>query len=204
MGGLEELGFDGVALSVKPPHDPIQTALQLAYAYSMGAKKVHVLLATGMKCLPVSIYASKYFDRVSTDSSSYNVEAAMAVYKLIPYGDLKFGTKGAKNSKLVGLPCDCPVCSLVERKMDVEFLSNARLTKLRNIILMLHNVYQWCRFIKILKSIVYNDNYYYSFVKKVAGSETIKAIDFFKTAVENDVYVAYDKFFKTQSIERWL
>jgi hypothetical protein len=72
---MKDYEFSGLAFSPKPLTVE-SVAINLAFANHVGAKKVHIFLGTGADITPLTVYAKKFFDRLTFDSSSFSISGA--------------------------------------------------------------------------------------------------------------------------------
>ena len=186
--GLEEFDLDGMSLSHKPPNDPMQIALLGAYAKSKGIKNIHVLLGTGFETTPIIIYESRYFDFLTFDSSSYGVGAQLMKYN-IPNSKnaIHFGRK--YDGKTKGLPCNCPVCSVI----TIEDLQKGG--SVPGALMSLHNLYIYIQRVEYLKTIEDAEEFM-TYAKQTHSKKTIRALEFLRHFEEHGFEAAYRRYFR--------
>jgi len=158
-GGLMEYDdWEGYALSIKPPSNPYILIDWLKFAIDNDLRNIHILGVTGRLTIGVMIYFSKYFDSIKFDSSSYLVGRRFRGY-FLPYlmlqGIILTDKENIRNEdvKLLPseLPCDCPVCREID-DMGI-FASSGSNKNIASELISMHNLYQYVRYIQLLKSI---------------------------------------------------
>lgn len=191
----KDFDFDGLAFSPKPLTTET-VATVLAYAHNLGVRKVHVFLGTGEEITPLLVYAKKFFDRLTFDSSSFSIAGARYRSYYYPYKLSKTIDFGKQyNSNLDTLPCTCPVCTLSTIK---DFNDEGSLP---GGLIALHNLYVYLQYYIFLKNLSADRNLYTDFLKDQNLLETIKMLNFLDTSSETDFYTAYKKYFGRQSLE---
>jgi len=190
-GCLKDFSFDGICGSPKPPNDPMQVALHIAFAHSKGAKRAHILLGTGSAATPVNVYGSKLFDLFTFDSSSYATGSKLRKYEL-PYSDeaIYFSTLSGRKVKLERLPCDCPVCRLATPD---DLAADGSVP---GALISLHNLYNYLRKINLLSSLASDEEAYLDYVKRYYPASTVRAIEFLQRYRETDFHTAYSEYFR--------
>lgn len=177
---VKDTEFDGIAYSPKPPV-PMGIALQLAYGYNRGDKDVHMFTGTGLNTIPVVVFAKKFYNKLTFDSSSFSVQGARyRSYCNFFYlaSGIDFG-KGY-TSTLKKLPCVCPVCLLA----TVDDLNKEG--SLPGGLIALHNLYITLQYIYILSILADSYEDYIKFLGVYArDQETIKAVSFLQSVYEN-------------------
>lgn len=194
---VEDLEFSGYAFSPKPIN--VQTtALVLAYAREIGAKKVHIFLGSGEKVTPVMVYAKKWFDRLTFDSSSFSISGARYQRYFLPYKlskSIAFG--GQYKGKIKRLPCSCPVCQLATID-DLRVEKGSYATKTASLpggLIALHNLYVYLQYYHFLTALTDYKELFRSFLEDRGLPTTVKMLDFLDFADEAGFYDAYNKFF---------
>lgn len=180
---MADLEFDGAALACRPPTAK-QTAMGLGFVMDKEVKKVHVLLGTGKATIPLIIYAKKYFDRVTVDSSSFSQSGAIYRSYYLPFNltqSLEFGEKFTSTIK--HLPCDCPVCQIT----TVDDLNVAKIgvksdakkdASLPGGLIALHNLYMVLRYYYFLDMLADDREAYVRFLKTEGYNGAIEAMNF--------------------------
>lgn len=177
---VKDFKFDGWAIGMKPPWDPMIQAMGFMFLWEKGefkkdsCKWVHFFGTSGKHVVPTITYAAKFLPdriKVTYDSSSFNIGSMFRRY-LMPYGigpQLSFGETFVLNKELTTLPCDCPVCRTIG---DVSRLNEKDLPA--SILICLHNLYQYVIYNKVLNSLI-----------KVDTKESVQEIEGKKVIVEN-------------------
>lgn len=197
-GAVSDYEFDGYAFSPKPP-SALQIAFTLAYAHEHDMKRVHIFLGTGMKTLPVLLYAKRYFDHLTFDSASFSLQGARFRSYCLPFRPGSYVEFGKSyKGELKKLPCSCPVCQL--STVDVFNIdSSTKTEKLSESVpgglIALHNLYVWLSYIDFLDSL--SDSYgdYMAFLRAQDFLKTIKAIEFLRYSEEVGLDDAFKKYF---------
>jgi len=181
--GLKEYNdWEGYALSVKPPGNPYILVDWLKFAIDNNLKNIHILGVSGKYTMGILLYLSNYFDSIKFDSSSYNTGRRFRKYNF-PYdtsNGMIFTSKEnirQEKYKIMPdiLPCDCPVCRGID---DIKVLfDNNEKTEIGELISM-HNLYQYIRYIRVLKSILPNPYLYRQFIPKIS-----KIIEYSETKI---------------------
>jgi len=201
---VKDFKFDGFAVGMKPPWDPMIQAMGFMYLWEKGEfekesfKWVHFFGTSGKNVVPAIVYmASKLPShiRVSYDSSSYNIGSIYRTYYLpLDQGpNLSFGNKFEKiNPHLKQLPCMCPVCSSVG---DVNELNTTDIYA--GTLISLHNLYQYIDYNNILNSIVNDKDKFIDYLRQVNNNEkTLMSIEFIDFAMDKGLKNAVDKYAK--------
>lgn len=179
--------FDGVCMSPKPPNDPMQVALHIAFAKSIGYKNIHILLGSGKSVTPIIVYGRRFFDLITFDSSSYAVGSIYKRYNLPTMkGALDFGRKG---DKIKEFPCECPIC----RNCKVVHVTTGGSTP--GVLLSLHNLYIYLKFVEDLRILSEDDVVFTEIVRGNTPEKTWIALEFLKYFEEEDFDKAYNRFF---------
>jgi len=189
---MEGLEFDGVGLGVMSTD--LDTVVDgIIFAYENGFKRIHAFQGSGNATIPILIYASKYFDLVTVDSTRYLRSGA--AYKMFEMPAYKMRLLAGRKKKKHGIgdyathPCHCPVCQVAIEKYGENFLNRELGSFEEGALLALHNLYVWMEHFNFMLSI--RDNYeifsqlikrYSRRVKVHIGAreghfETIKAIE---------------------------
>ena len=173
-GGLKEYDdWEGYALSVKPQSDPYILVDWLKFAIDNDLRNIHILGVSGRLTIGVMIYFSKYFDSIKFDSSSYSIGKRFRRY-FLPYlmlqGMILTDRENICNEdvKLLPseLPCDCPVCREID---DMEiFVSSSDDKNIASELICMHNLYQYVRYIQLLKSLSSDIHVYRRFFPKIS------------------------------------
>jgi hypothetical protein len=194
---MKDFEFSGLAFSPKPLTVE-SVAINLAFAKHVGAKKVHIFLGTGADISPLTIYAKKFFDRLTFDSSSFSIAGARYRSYYLPYKfskTIEFGGKYKGNFK--HLPCTCPVCQFATVKdMNDE-------GSLPGGLIALHNLYVYLQYFYFLKCLSDDKETYVSFLKTQELDNVIRMIDFLDLSADIGFYDAYDKFFKKEKVNSY-
>jgi hypothetical protein len=201
---VKHFKFDGWAVGMKPPFDPMIQVLGFMYLWEKGefdkdsCKNFHFFGTSGKHVVPAIVYiAHKMGGRnitVSYDSSSYNIGSIYRTYYLpfdigphISFGD-KFLTE---NPHLKELPCKCPVCLSIGD--DIDILNGKDIYA--GALISLHNLYQYWRYNDLLNALVVDKALFIDYLQKVNISpKTLKAIEFVDYAMEKGLVNAVDKF----------
>jgi len=193
--------FDGWAVGVKPPFDPMLQAVGFMFLWEKGEIQkekchgVHLFGTSGKHVAPTIVYmASKLQNKkITYDSSSYNIGSIYRTYYL-PFDigpHLSFGDKFKRiNPHLKELPCNCPVCSTID---GVDILNGKDIYA--GALISLHNMYQYHHYNEILNRLVGDKEMFLSYIKKInISKKTLKSIEFIDYAMEKGLYKAVDKF----------
>lgn len=189
---LEDFSFDGICGSPKPPNDPMQVALHIAYAHSKGVKNMHILLGTGKGTTPVNVFGGKFFNLFTFDSSAYATGSKFREYQL-PYQNrsITFSTISDQKTGVKILPCDCPVCQLAV--VDDLFAEGST----PGALISLHNLYNYIRQVNLLSSLSDDEEYYLQYVSECVSPVTAKAIRYLQDYRETqDFDSTYSKYFR--------
>jgi queuine/archaeosine tRNA-ribosyltransferase len=157
---IKDFKFDGWAVGMKPPYDPMIQAMGFMYLWEKGefkkdsCKWLHFFGTSGKHVVPTIIYAASFLPdriKVSYDSSSYNIGSIFRTYYL-PFDigpHLSFGEKFSLNKDLTSLPCSCPVCSKIKNISELNTKDIYAGT-----LISLHNMYQYIDYNNILNNLV--------------------------------------------------
>jgi len=189
---VEDLEFSGYAFSPKPVCAET-VAIVLAYAKEIGAKKIHIFLGSGEVVTPIMIYARKFFDRLTFDSSSFSSAGARYRRYYLPYKisrGISFG--GGYNGKIKNLPCSCPVCQLATVKdMNAE-------GSLPGGLIALHNLYVYLQYYHFLTNLSDDEELYKAFLNDRGLKTTVRMLDFLDYSAEVGFYDAYNTVFEKE------
>lgn len=171
--------FYGWATGIKPT-DPFKVAFALAFLYHKGVKKnVHILGCSGYETIPVVIWATKWIDNITFDSSSWmagNVYRSycnpLDIRKKLIIGNSSTGQYTQK------LPCNCPVCSSIKNTAKI-YDNNATSASL----VSLHNLYWMLWFTEMLKGQMQVEGDYMTTIRTVFGPEPLNAINYLNEAM---------------------
>ncbi len=201
---VKDFKFDGFAIGIKPPWDPMLQAMGFMYLWEKGefekesCKWIHFFGTSGKNVVPTLVYAASKLPnriRVSYDSSSYNIGSIYRTYYLpLDQGpNLSFGNKFAKtNPHLKQLPCMCPVCKSIG---DVDELNRTDIYA--GTLISLHNLYQYIDYNNILNGIVNDKEKFMDYLKQVNNNEkTLMSIEFIDFAIDKGLKNAVDKYAK--------
>jgi len=205
--------FDGWAIGIKPPFDPMLQALGFLYLWEKGefekdnVKWLHFFGTSGKHVMPTFVYlATKLKKEIgfTFDSSSYNIGSIYRTY-LMPFDfgpHLSFGDKfKTHNPHLKELPCDCPVCHNIK---SIDELNTTDIYA--GTLISLHNLYQYKYFNDILNTLVVDKELFIDYIKKINISErTLISIEFIdyclEKGLENGVQ-KYKEWFNTKEFTK--
>lgn len=187
---VKDFKFDGWAVGMKPPFDPMIQAMGFLYLWEKGefkkdsCKWIHFFGTSGKHVVPTIVYiASKLDIPVSYDSSSYNIGSIFRTYySPIDIGPhLSFGEKfKIKNANIKKLPCKCPVCQTIT---DINDLNTSDIYA--GTLISLHNMYQYIEYNNILNSYVDEKELFLEYLKIInIGEKTLKSIEFIDHAID--------------------
>jgi tRNA-guanine family transglycosylase len=198
---VKHFNFDGFAIGIKPPFDPMLQALGFMFLYEKGEfnkssfKGVHFFGTSGKHVVPTIVYAASKLQEglVTYDSSSYNIGSIYRTY-YSPFDigpHLSFGDKfKTENPKLTKLPCMCPVCVNIK---DIKELNEVDIYA--GTLISLHNMYQYIYYNEVLCSLVCDKEKYLEYLRKINIDEkTLRSIDFIDYAIEKGLTNAIQKF----------
>lgn len=199
---VKDFTFDGWAIGMKPPFDPMIQALGFMYLWEKGefdkesCKWIHFFGTSGKHVVPTIVYAASKLKReipVTYDSSSYNIGAIYRTY-YCPFDigpHLSFGDKFQRvNPHLKVLPCACPVCSTVKDIADLNTTDICAGT-----LISLHNLYQYSSYNDILNALVTNKDQFLEYLKNInITQKTLTSIEFIDYAIEKGLANAVDKY----------
>ncbi len=202
---VKDFPFDGWAVGIKPPFDPMLQALGFMFLFEKGEVQkdscygVHFFGTSGKNVVPTLVYIAnmlKQKKKITYDSSSYNIGSIYRTY-YSPFEigpSLSFGEKfKTENPDITSLPCRCPVC----KNIKVEDLNRTDIYA--GSLISLHNLYQYIDYNNTLNSLVKDKEKFLNYLDAINISEkTKKSIEFIDFALEKGVYLAAKKF------EEWL
>jgi len=185
----KEQKFDGYALSIKPPNDPMQVALHTTFIHEKEApERVHIFLGSGFDVIPTIIYASQLFKHVTFDSSSpFSAGGNYRIYftSIFPKFSFRIAPNKGVVPKFKDLPCNCPVCTTYNYS---DFVEDGAL-------ISLHNLYVFLTYTSFIKSLVHDREIFLDFVEKFCSERTRKSIEFIDMYVDGKEFAkCYDAF----------
>lgn len=193
---VKHVECDGLSFAPKPP-DAITTAKVLGFAMEQEEKNVHILLGSGFETVCILAYASRFFDRLTFDSTSFSVKGARLRQYTLPH-DLKmkihFGE--SQNHDMTRLPCDCPVCSRISMKDVVDARSSRQAG-----ILSLHNLYVFLRYVDYVHALstdrgVFRDEY----LMRKGYNDVITGMNFLDSVADKGFDDAHKIYFEKRSL----
>lgn len=200
---VKHFKFDGYAVGMKPPFDPMLQAFGFMFLWEQGEfekesfKHLHFFGTSGKHVVPTIVYAAHKLQQrsitVTYDSSSYNIGSIYRTYYL-PFDvgpHLSFGDKfKVNNPHIKELPCKCPVC------LSITDISELNTTDIyAGTLISLHNLYQYWYYNDVLCSLVHDKSLFLDYLNKINISEkTLKSIEFIDYALEKGLANAVDKF----------
>lgn len=198
---VKDFKFDGYAIGMKPPFDPMLQAFGFMYLWEKGEydkstfKHLHFFGTSGKHVCPTIVYAASKLKNITVtyDSSSYNIGSIYRTYyqpfDLGPH--LSFGDKFVKeNPHIKELPCMCPVCQSIN---DINDLNKTDIYA--GTLISLHNMFQYIQYNNILNSLVPHKDKFLEYLHKIDISEkTYKSIEFIDYAIDNGLENAAKKF----------
>ena len=199
---VKDFKFEGWAIGIKPPFDPMLQALGFMYLYEKGEydkdniTNIHFFGTSGKHVVPTIVYAAYKLNKkmiVTYDSSSYNIGSIYRTY-YTPFDigpHLSFGDKfKIVNPKLVELPCKCPVCVTIK---NIQELNEGDIYA--GTLISLHNLYQYQYYNDILNSLVTCKDLFIEYIKKINISDkTLVSIEFIDYAIEKGLSNAVEKY----------
>lgn len=206
---VKDFNFDGWAIGMKPPYDPMIQALGFMFLYEKvefekdNSKWIHFFGTSGKHVVPTIAYCAHKLNKieVSYDSSSYNIGSIYRTYYL-PFDlgpHLSFGNKfngnidrdiKPHNPNLKSLPCSCPVCNSIK---DINDLNNEDIYA--GTLISLHNMYQYIQYNNLLNSMVREKELFLEYLNKIGISErTKKSIEFIDFALDKGIDAATKKY----------
>jgi tRNA-guanine family transglycosylase len=205
---MSDLEFDGISIAPRPPNAE-KMAIGLGFAMSKGVKNIHVLLGTGGGTIPTIIYARKYFDLLTVDSSSFSSAGAIYRSYYLPFNisqTLAFGKQF--NGELKELPCDCPVCQVSSVK-DMNLTKNDQDTGGRSMasisggLIALHNLYMVLRHHHFLEKLSDDRENFISYLRTQGLDEAIAGIEFLDSVNERGFEDVYKEKYEHESFNDW-
>lgn len=196
---LENHDLDGVTVSPKPPNDPMQTAIMLGYILDKKVSNTHILLSSGSTCHPVNIYASKYFDWLTFDSSSYMTGGGQHRKYFLPYHHhvkLSFISRNGELPSVSKLPCDGPICQQVEPK---DLAGGAHKY---TVAIGLHNLYVYVKYVDYLHALKDDREAYFQIFKDKRYKRTLAAIEFLELCIDKGFEKTYKLKFPQSSFSK--
>jgi hypothetical protein len=198
---VKDFNFDGWAVGMKPPFDPMIQAMGFMYLWEKGEydkstfKHLHFFGTSGKHVCPTISYVAHKLKgiNVTYDSSSYNIGSIYRTYyqpfDIGPH--LSFGDKFELiNPHLKELPCMCPVCQSVG---DIQELNKTDIYA--GTLLSLHNMWQYIQYNQTLNSLVVHKDHFIDYLKAINISDkTLISFDFIDYAMENGLENATKKF----------
>jgi tRNA-guanine family transglycosylase len=198
---VKHFNFDGWAIGIKPPFDPMLQSLGFMFLHDKGEfnkpsfKGLHFFGTSGKHVVPALVYlASKLKSGILTyDSSSYNIGSIYRTYySPFDFGPhLSFGEKfKTENPKLKILPCMCPVCSNISSINELNTVDIYAGT-----LISLHNMFQYVQYHEVLSSLVEDKEKFLDYLKKINISDrTLKSIEFIDYALAEGVEKAAKRY----------
>mgnify|MGYP001596938595 CR=1 FL=1 len=199
---VKHFNFDGWAIGVKPPFDPMLQALGFMYLLEKGevdknsCYNIHFFGTSGKNVVPTIAYASQKVNKkimISYDSSSYNIGSIYRTYYMpLDVGDsLSFGEKfKIKNPNITTLPCECPVCKQINKIEDLNTKDIYAGT-----LISLHNMYQYIYYNNIINSLISTQDKFTAYLEAMKiNKSTLTSFEFIDYAIENNVEKAFRKY----------
>lgn len=193
--------FDGWAVGMKPPFDPMIQAMGFMYLWDKGEVQkdscygIHFFGTSGKHVVPTIVYIANKLQnkRITYDSSSYNIGSIYRTYYM-PFDigpHLSFGEKFKRiNPHLKELPCQCPVCNSI---VDIEDLNKTDIYA--GTLISLHNMYQYQYYNEMLNKLVGDKELFLEYLRNInISKKTLKSIEFIDYAFEKGIYNAVDKY----------
>lgn len=168
----------GWTSSIKPT-DPFRVAFSLAHFFKKGVREnVHVFAASGFETIPLIIWATKYIDNITFDSSSWMAGNIYRAYCSPIDITKKLVIGNSSKGQYDKLPCDCPVCRNLKNTKKI-YENNATAASL----VSLHNLYWMLWYIERLKGMMQVESDFRGIVKMSFGTEVIQAMNYLDEAV---------------------
>lgn len=169
--------FYGWSTAIKPP-DVFRVAFALMFLHSRGIKKnIHVLGCSGFDVIPLIIYATKYIDNITFDSTSWSMGSIYRWYflpmdlrKKVRIGDVSGG-------RYTKLPCGCPVCRSIK---NTELMYSNK--SVVGTLISLHNLYLMLEYIKRLKGLMQVEADFKAFSASSFDKEVSAALEYIDMA----------------------
>ena len=200
---VKDFKFDGFAVGMKPPSNPMIQAMGFMYLWEKGefdkesCKGVHFFGTSGKHVVPVIAYIAHKFPhlRITYDSSSYNIGSIYRTYYTpLDIGtSLSFGDKfQTENPHITELPCKCPVCQSIT---DINILNGKDI--FAGTLISLHNMWQYIYYNDILNSLVRQPNKFLEFLSGMKiKNKTLQSIKFVDFVIEHGMEKAVKVFEK--------
>lgn len=198
---VKDFNFDGWAVGLKPPFDPMLQAVGFMFLWEKGVfkdkknKGLHFFGTSGRNVVPTIVYAASKLQtqKVTYDSSSHNIGSIFRTYYL-PFDigpHLSFGDKyERKNPHIKKLPCSCPVCQSIG---DISILNGKDIYA--GTLISLHNMYQYIIYCNVLNNIVDDKELFLNYLDKINISEKAKkSIEFIDFAMEKGLKNAIQRY----------
>ena len=199
--GVKDFKFDGWGLGgayATNSRDIIYAVIAILYLHSKGElekKGLHFFGASGKKIMSVVSYLAKKLNmRITYDSSSFKVGSTNRFYNLGNNINLSFSSDPEKYTKVKSLPCDCPICKIV----DIDFLHGNDDVIIAEL-LDLHNLYRLIQDSKKYNKLVDDKETFLKFVRYNIRSnakykEVIRAFSFIDYYLENGLDTAIRRY----------
>jgi len=194
---MSDLEFDGLSVAPRPPNAE-KIAIGIGYAMSKGEKNLHVLLGTGSSTIPLIVYAKKFFNLLTVDSSSFSSAGAIYRSYYLPYDHgqtIPFGKQF--KGKLKELPCTCPVCQMA----TVDDLNSDG--SLAGGLIALHNLYCVLSQHYFLEKLSDDKEQYIDYLRGQGHTMAVDAIEFLDDVDERGFEDAYNARFSHEDVDTW-
>ena len=186
---VKDIQFDGHAFGANQ-NDPKTVALVLGFAQTIEKERVHMFLLTGRYIVPIVIFAKRFFNHLTFDSSAFSITGAR--YRKYYYPDIVgMGIEFGKSycSTLKELPCTCPVCQLA----TVEILNSEG--SLPGGLIALHNLYVSLSYFYTLEKLADSPDKYLEYLRlQKYPEDTINMIEYLRCVEEEDYETANKKY----------
>jgi len=186
---VEDVPCEGYGSSPRRP-SAMMAAFTLSFAIEYDLHEFHLFLGSGVNVIPTIVYASRFIQELSFDSSSFSLTGARYrkyVVPLYPNEYIDFGRDFTV--KIEELPCTCPVCKVISDPKELQ----AKTAEAAGLIL-LHNLHQVITNIEMLNRLVKDVEKYKSVIKKNFPEETLLSLKYLDSVVENGLEDAYSEF----------
>jgi queuine/archaeosine tRNA-ribosyltransferase len=197
----EDLLLDGISLPARPAN-MYGIMLRLGFLINHGHKRIHLLALSGIRTLPILIYANKLIDDLSCDSSTSLVQGSQyRQYYVQETGDtlalttLKDSVKG-KSSFVKFFRerlCDCPVCRVVEGQDWINATSEQNGFSGGTVIGM-HDLYFFLKLIKLFETLLESEKYYMNNIRRFCGKKGMECIEAFNYCLNHGFDKAFQKY----------
>lgn len=195
---VKHFKFEGWAIGMKPPSDPLIQALGFMFLYEKGELNncygIHFFGTSGYYVIPIISYlANMVKDNVlvTFDSSSYAQHAQNRVY-IQPFNiseKLVFGDKFLKeNPNIKELSCSCNVC----KELDIKILNRKEEGSLPVALLALHNLKVYLDYTQMCNSLVKEPSKFLTL--KFINKRIKVTMEFIEFAKQYGVEKAYKRF----------